>query len=82
MAGHLNGNGFDVQSVTANDEVHVYLIGAFAEGVFAIDIHPSVYERGSGYSWTKIPDVKFTADHVGISRLDKDPKNMYIYVES
>lgn len=31
-----------------------------------VDIHPFTYEKGAGYTWTKIPNVKFDASDVTI----------------
>lgn len=33
---------------------------------FGVDIPASTYERGAGYSWTKIPRITFTPDHFAI----------------
>ena len=37
--------------------------------VYSIDIHHGYYETGGGFSWDKIPDVKFTNNMVHISEL-------------
>ena len=36
---------------------------------YIVDIPYGYYERGGGYSWTKIPDVVFQPDFVVIERL-------------
>jgi hypothetical protein len=53
-----------VQSVSSCHEHHVYIVGAFKEGVYKIDIPYGIYEKGGGFSWKKIEDVKFEPDDV------------------
>jgi hypothetical protein len=79
----LSSNGIhNCQSVCATHEQHVYVICQFREGIYEIDIPYSIYETGGGFSWKKIPNVKFNRNSVVISRLDGDPKNISNYVES
>lgn len=75
----LRSLGADAYTVSSNFEVHVYVVAAFAEGVYEIDIHHSVYETGGGYTWTKMPGVVFEPNDVTISRLDGDPNNISEY---
>ncbi len=51
---------------------HVWTLFRVVEGIYELDIPPNVYERGSGYNWTKIPGVTFTADHLHISKFPSD----------
>jgi hypothetical protein len=81
MAGILGDAGMVVTSQSANDVQHVYCVGQFSDGVFEIDIPYWLYERGGGYTWTKLPDVQFTPNDVIVSRLDSDPGNMKTYVD-
>ncbi len=62
-------------------EVHVDLVAATHDGVVCIDIPWSVYERGSGYVWTKLPGVRMDARHVALDLIDSDPRRMTDYVE-
>lgn len=39
---------------------------------FTVDIPARVYERGSGYTWTKLPGVVFTPADIFISRNDTE----------
>lgn len=39
-----------------------------------IDINPYIYEKGGGFSWTKIPDVEFTTTDVTFYRTYTDRK--------
>lgn len=63
------------------DEVHVYVIAKFKEGVYEINIPPYIYETGSGYSWKKILGVKFQPNHVVVERIFADPNKFQEYEE-
>lgn len=45
---------------------HSYIIAYDDTDTFIVDIHPSVYEIGGGYSWKKIDNVVFTVDDIEI----------------
>lgn len=64
------------EAITVNSEGmgenHTWAVARCADGVFLVDIPPSVYETGGGYSWEKIPDVLFEADDVVIDELPED----------
>lgn len=52
-------------------EQHVWLVAYrnYGNDQFegcSVDIHPSVYETGGGYSWRKIPDVVFDVNDVSV----------------
>jgi hypothetical protein len=53
---------------------HVAIYARLADGIFEIDIAPHVYERGGGYTWTKIPDVRFQPEDVSVSFIDNPMK--------
>jgi hypothetical protein len=72
----------NVQSVCSNYEQHVYVVGQFKEGIYEIDIPYDVYETGGGYTWKKIPDVKFSRNDIVISRLSSDPSEYSNYVDT
>ena len=72
----------NVQSVCSNYEQHVYVVGQFKEGIYEIDIPYDVYETGGGYTWKKIPDVKFSRNDIVISRLSSDPSEYNNYVDT
>ena len=69
------------QTVSSCYEQHVYLVGQFREGVFLIDIPYSLYERGGGFTWKKLPGIKFDADYISIELLDRNPRNLKQYVD-
>lgn len=75
MANILNEHGIEASPVSASvGEQHVYVIAKVVEGVFEVDINPYKYERGGGYNWTKIPNVKFHSSDISISMIHDDPK--------
>ncbi len=56
---------------------HAWTVAYNDQEAYAVDIPCRVYEQGGGYSWAKIPDVKFTPDHIQlfpIDRKDIDPE--------
>jgi hypothetical protein len=59
----------DVEDGGQDGDDHAFLLVNLDVGVFVVDIPPSVYERGAGYSWRKIPGVVVTPDDVVIERL-------------
>lgn len=77
IQGILQHVGVDAIVMDSNGmvEQHVYVMAKFQEGVYEIDIHPSVYETGSGYSWQKIPDVEIQPSDISVSRWSKNPED-------
>lgn len=55
---HVSVIAWDPTEERDEDEDHVE--------VFDVDINPYLYERGAGYTWTKIPGVQFTPNFVHI----------------
>lgn len=51
---------------------HAYFIAYDEDEAFAVDIPPSVYETGGGYSWKKIPDAVIEASDVVFSEIERD----------
>lgn len=50
---------------------HAFIIVLTDTEAVAVDIPPGVYERGGGYSWKKIPGVRFDAGDVVLDPLDR-----------
>jgi len=50
---------------------HSYIIAYNDEEAYEVDIPPSIYEKGCGYRWEKIPDVKFEEDDIIIYPIDR-----------
>ena len=70
------------QTVLASvGEQHVFVIVGTPEGVYAVDIPPSVYESGAGFSWNKKPDIIFTPSDVDIDLVNKDPNSISEYID-
>lgn len=73
MVGVLSENGFEhARSVSAAvGENHVFVVALLpGEGIFEIDILPSVYEIGSGYVWRKRQNIVIGDSDVTIARID------------
>ena len=74
IASHLAEMGIDAAPVTAQvGEQHVFVLAKLHDGVYEVDIPPSVYETGGGYNWKKIPGVKFTRNHFVINKVSENP---------
>ena len=71
MTDVLAGAGIeDVLSVHAQvGENHVFVVAMLPDGIYEIDIPPSVYEIGSGYVWKKREGVTIGSDDVLVGRL-------------
>ena len=81
ICGYLSRINVNCSTInTSVGENHVFAVGQFAEGIIRIDIPPYVYEKGGGYSWTKIPDVKITPNDVIIDFIDRDPSKFDEYL--
>jgi hypothetical protein len=50
---------------------HSWVIAYNATEACGVDIEPRVYESGSGYNWTKIPDVVFTPEDIDIFSISR-----------
>lgn len=72
---------FETASLSLDTEVHVLMIIQLEEGVFSVDIPHSIYEKGGGYNWTKIPDVVFEPNDVVIAKLSPYPEDFVNYID-
>lgn len=74
---------YEGTSVSSNWEVHVYIVCRVLtgpeRGIWKVDIHPSYYETGGGYTWAKIPDVEFDASMISLERLSYNPHEIGQY---
>lgn len=61
---------------------HVWVVCQLANGIYMVDIPPSIYEIGSGFVWRKKPDVIFEIEDIAITCLDRDPQNFENYSDS
>ena len=79
----LEASGIESRSVSQSiGEVHVFVVAKFAEGIYSIDIPPQTYERGSAYTWKKIPGVRFGPEDIDLFLVDRNPDNFEEYDES
>lgn len=72
LSGVLNDHGIDAQTIDNEGmgEQHVWVIAKMKDGIYEIDIPPSVYETGGGYSWTKRQGVQFDETHITVGKID------------
>lgn len=53
----------------AEGDDHAWIIVHDGRAGYAVDIPAHTYEAGGGYSWTKVPDVRFTPDDISIAKV-------------
>lgn len=81
VCGLLDENGIECMSVSNSvGDQHVWAIAKLSDGVFIVDINPSVYEEGGGYRWRKQKDVVFDAGDVIIESIDSNPDSFEQYL--
>ena len=73
MLGVMDRAGIPCQSLSLDTEVHVVALAQVREGIAEIDIPYRIYETGGGYSWKKIPGVRFEPNDVQIHLISRDP---------
>lgn len=82
IASVCNQNGFDVAIISQEiDEQHVYTVAKVREGVISIDISPYIYEKGSGCTWKKRPDVIFTSEDIEYYRISPNSEDFDDLIE-
>jgi len=62
----LSEIGFDVEIGGQDGDDHSWVLAEKDGRIYGIDIDPSIYEEGRGYSWKKKEDVIFTEDDISI----------------
>ncbi len=81
LAEVLDGAGIQCGTVSSTHEQHVYVVAVTPDGVYEVDVPYRIYETGGGFSWKKIPDVKFVPEDISIHMLDSDPGNFAQYTD-
>jgi hypothetical protein len=81
LVGILDQAGIEACSIASCHEQHVYVACQLAEGVITLDIPPGVYERGAGYSWSKLANVVLTANDLVWYCADANPAAYSAYIE-
>jgi hypothetical protein len=78
MAGVIVGTLSDVNTTDGGQEGddHAWVVAYNSVEAYGVDIPPKLYERGSGYQWTKVPDITFLPQHVEIFKLDIPVENL------
>jgi hypothetical protein len=77
----LGSMGIESTPVSCSMEQHVYVGAKFEEGVYSIDIPYHIYETGGGFTWQKIPDIKFEPNDVVFYKISGDPDEFENYIE-
>jgi len=75
-------NDFDATSLSLDTEVHVIMVVKLKEGVFSVDLPHSIYEKGGGYNWTKLPDVVFESSDLAIDKISGNPEDFNEYLDN
>ena len=68
-------------TVSSCHEQHVYVVGQFREGIYLIDVPYHLYETGGGFTWKKLPDIRFDEDYISVTKLDSNPRNIKQYTD-
>lgn len=68
----LANKGFAITDGGQEGDDHAYVIAHTGDHAFAVDIHPSVYESGGGYSWRKRHGVQILPRHIDVDPIDID----------
>ena len=63
-------NSPDISDGGHDGDDHAWIIVQSGDEAYGVDIPPHVYERGGGYSWTKVQGVRILPEHVVIFPID------------
>lgn len=82
ISGILSENGWETTEGSQDGDDHSFVLTFNPNGkskkIYTIDIPNQVYERGGGYTWKKIPGVKFNQEHILIGNLKINQDEFYI----
>lgn len=67
----LAGAGISFIEGGQDGDDHAFLYAFDNLEAYEVDIPPQIYERGSGYSWTKVTGVLFDKDDVQITPVNR-----------
>ncbi len=67
----LSSHGIDSTIVNNNGmgDQHVWVVAKLNDGLYEVDIPPHLYERGGGYTWKKLLNIRFTPEFIHISKM-------------
>jgi len=81
MCDEMGRAGIECATVSYSiGEVHVAAIAKLEDGVYTVDIPPSYYETGGGYTWNKIPNVVFDPNAISITKESSNPDDFPKYI--
>lgn len=69
----LSDHNITATTQSSSHEQHVYVVAKIDNGVYMVDIHHSIYERGGGFTWYKVPNVVFEPSDITFYRISGDP---------
>lgn len=73
ISGVVASAGIDCSTLSADvGDQHVWALAWDDNEGFHVDISPYRYERGSGYSWRKVPGVVFTVEDIELYPADAE----------
>jgi hypothetical protein len=79
VAKHFPDTPMTTRSHTS--EAHVDLVLATFDGVVCLDIPWSLYERGGGYTWTKLRGIQFHDRSIDIAVIDHNSRSFPEHVD-
>ena len=77
----LDQHGIEAAAVTQQvGEQHVFTIAQLPDGVYIVDIPPSVYETGAAYTWQRKPDIQINVNDIYIEKISNNPEDFEEYI--
>lgn len=82
ISGVLNMNGIEAGTVSQQvGDQHVYTIAKLNDGVYEVDIPPSLYETGGGYVWKKRKGITFNPSMIYVSMISGNPADFEVMTQ-
>ena len=81
LVGVFDRAGIEASYVWSCHEQHAYVACQLAEGVITLDVPHRLYKRGAGFTWTKLPNVVFSAADLAWYCVDANPAAYSAYIE-
>lgn len=66
----------ELSSGGADGDDHAWVVVSRGKESYGVDIAPGVYERGGGYCWRKLPNVRFSDEDVQIFEVPYPEENL------
>jgi len=77
----LYRDGIECITQSSNHEQHVFVVALVKEGIYMVDVPWSVYERGGGFTWYKLPNVHIRPSDVVFYCIDPDASHWDDYLK-